>query len=108
MRSISSLMNLAHLVSASPGDLADRLGELKAAIADLKNSEEHLKELLKACGPGAYEGARYRATVSEQDRLVVDWRAVAERLNPSRQLLAAHSEEQHLVRVEVRARKSDS
>jgi hypothetical protein len=99
-------VSISRLSSADPGDLADRLGEIKAAIADLKASEASLKDLLKAHGPGSYEGADYRATYSVAEREVIDWRAVAERLNPSRQLIAAHSSRQEVERVDVRARKS--
>lgn len=44
--------------------VVDELGEIKARIADLKATETRLNELLKDYGPGAYDGAAYRATVS--------------------------------------------
>ena len=43
----------------------DRLGDIKAQIADLKAIEAFLIDEIKALGTGAYEGAAYRASVSE-------------------------------------------
>lgn len=102
MRSISSLRQP---VPAEPGAIADRLGEVKAALAELKAVEDSLKGSLKAFGPGAYEGALFRANYSVAEREVIDWRAIAERLSPSRQLIAAHSSRQVVERIDVRARK---
>lgn len=43
----------------------DQLGVIKAQIAELKTIEKHLSDEIAARGAGAYEGASYRATVSE-------------------------------------------
>lgn len=43
----------------------DRLGDIKAQIADLKAIEAFLVEEVRALGAGAHEGAAYRASVSE-------------------------------------------
>lgn len=43
----------------------DRLGEIKAEIAQLKVAEKQLTDDIKAMGPGAHDGYAYRATVSE-------------------------------------------
>ena len=43
----------------------DRLGDIKAQIADLKAVEAFLIDEVKAMGAGAYDGAAYRASVSE-------------------------------------------
>jgi len=43
----------------------DRLGDIKAQIAELKAIETFLIDEIKAMGAGAHEGAAYRASVSE-------------------------------------------
>lgn len=43
----------------------DRLGEIKAEIARLKEIEAFLTEEVKALGAGAHDGDAYRASVSE-------------------------------------------
>ncbi len=50
-----------------PNDVTavDRLGEIKARIADLKRIEAELTAEIIAQGVGAYEGHYYRAVVSE-------------------------------------------
>jgi hypothetical protein len=52
----------ATILTISP---IDRLGEIKAQIADLKAVEAFLTEEVKAMGAGAHEGTAYRASVSE-------------------------------------------
>ena len=72
--------------------MVDELGYLKAQIAELKAQEDALKAKLVASGYQTIEGARYRAAVSQVDaRPVIDWKAIAEHLNPSRQLVVAHT-----------------
>src|SRR5262245_37759594 len=61
----------------------DRIGVLKAQIAELENQEKAERAILVAQGAGAYDGAVFRATVSESDRATIDWRAIAETLKPS-------------------------
>ena len=74
------------------GGIVDRLGAIKAAIAELKAEEASLKQALVDSGQLFVDGTGYRAAISHIDRRpVIDWRAVAERLNPSRQLVVAHT-----------------
>jgi hypothetical protein len=55
-------MTVAHKIETiSP---IDRLGDVKARIADLKALEAFLIEEIKALGVGAHEGASYHASVS--------------------------------------------
>ena len=51
----------ATITNVSP---VDRLGDIKAQIADLKAVEAFLIEEIKAMGAGAHDAAFYRATVS--------------------------------------------
>lgn len=47
------------------GHPVDRLGEIKAEIAQLKTVEKQLIHSIEDMGPGAHDGYAYRATVSE-------------------------------------------
>lgn len=85
-------------------DLVDTLGQLKAQIADLKKQESMIKTALIDGGQFEYEGALFRATVSDSVRKVVDWKTVALRLNPSRQLLAANTTSKTITTVRCTAR----
>lgn len=83
----------------------DQLGYLKAQLAELKAQESELRDLIVAMGQGAHEGDVFRATVSIADRETVDWRAIAEYLQPSRQLITAHTSATSVTTVRVVARK---
>ena len=69
----------------------DELAQIKAQQAALNTREAQLKAELTAYGLPTVEGTLHRATVSTQTRTATDWRAVAEKLKPSRQLIAAHT-----------------
>lgn len=73
-------------------NIVDELGQVAAEIAELTARQDALKAELIAAGVDAVEGDLFRATVS----LVtpsprVDWATIAQRLEPSHQLIAAHS-----------------
>jgi hypothetical protein len=55
----------------------DRIGQLKAEIADLKKEQDLLIDVFKNAGEGKYEGKLFKASVymSSTDR--VDYKAVA-------------------------------
>ena len=87
------------LTIPSPATVAatvDRLAFIKAQIAELQAEETALKQtLVKAAerlGKDTLLGTTHRATIAHTEgRVTTDWRSVAERLNPSRQLVAAHT-----------------
>ena len=83
----------------------DALGELKAQIADLEAQEKALRDSIAELGAGAYDGDLFRASVSIADRETIDWRAIAEKLAPSRQLVTAHTSAKTVTTVRVVARK---
>ena len=83
---------------------ADALGALKARIADLEALAKVEHARLVALGVGAHEGETFRASVSASERVTIDWRAVAEKLEPSRQLITAHTTSKDVVTVRVVAR----
>lgn len=91
-------VTLAHMV--------DRLATLKASIADLKKEEEEIKAGLIACNLPIIESCLYRCSIGQQNgRVTIDWQTIAEKLNPSRQLVTAHTvqgEPFHVVRLSSR------
>ena len=88
--------------------MADELGGLKARIADLQIREKQIKEMLSGCGYQSVEGQQYRASIAWSDgRISIDWRAIAEHFNPSRQLVTAHSSTgEAFATIKVSARKT--
>ena len=69
---------LATISNVSP---IDRLGDIKAQIADLKAIEAFLIDEIKALGTGAHDGAAYRASVSEvAERTSADPKAMEAKL----------------------------
>ena len=83
--------------------LADELGAIKAQIADLKLREAAIKTDLHRIG-GVHEGALFRATVSESIRATVDWKSIAQKLKPSRQLVTANTTTKPVITVRVTSR----
>lgn len=90
------------------GGVVDRLAQVKAQIAELQAEETTLKAELAATGEPVIEGMYHRASISSCDgKVVIDWRAIAEHFNPSRQLVTAHtSQGEAYVTVRVSARKT--
>jgi hypothetical protein len=71
----------------------DQLGALDAQIKALTKQADTLKAQIKAQGPERYLGALYSALVFESEgRTITDWKAIAEKFNPSRQLITAYTE----------------
>lgn len=87
-----------------PG-LADELGFVRAQIADLKEREKDIRETFIEAGVHAMEGETFRAVVVESLRTLVDWKAVAAKLKPSRQLVTAHTSEKEVISIRVNARR---
>ena len=79
----------------------DRLATLKAEIARLKTEEDALKDVL-------IEGTQHRAAISHcAGRELIDWKTIAAKFNPSRQLIAAHtSQGEPYATVRLSARKA--
>lgn len=82
----------------------DRLGYLKAQIAELKLEENALREIMIEQGPGAYEGDMFRVTVSESERATLDMAAVRAKLSP--QFIKANTNVSEVTIVRVVARNS--
>ena len=70
----------------------DRLGALAAQVAALDLEAARLRADLEAAGLETIAGAMYRASFTQcKGATRTDWRAVAAKFNPSRQLIAAHT-----------------
>jgi len=67
----------------------DRLGVIKAKMAELKREEDELRDVLIEHGPGAYEGDLFRATVTLSERSTLDMDAVRAKLTA--QFIRAHT-----------------
>lgn len=89
----------------------DALGEIKAQIAALKEREAEFTARIIAAGPGAYEGLRFRATVSACDAAFsLDAKAAEEKLRElgvdGRWFSRHQKERKAYTAVRVAARKS--
>ncbi len=87
-----------------PG-LADELGFVRAQIADLKNRESDIRDVFIEAGVTAMEGETFRAVVVESLRTTINWKAVAAKLKPSRQLVTSHTTEKEVTSIRVNARR---
>lgn len=88
------------------GDLVDQLLTVKAQLAELEAREREIKDCLIATGESTIEGILARASISHcAGREKIDWQTIAERFNPSRQLIVAHTttgQPFHVIRVSAR------
>lgn len=90
----------------------DRLGYLKAQIADLEKEAKALQsevlESLVAAGESSADGALFRAVLVRSEGKSVDWKAIAQKLEPSRQLVQAYTKATFKQFVKINARKKDA
>ena len=84
-------MNAKTETAAMLSATVDQLAEIKAHISTLQTREAELKEILATAGPDIVEGTQHRAAISWQAKTAINWRAIAEHLKPSRQLITAHT-----------------
>lgn len=95
---------------ADPADTlagkADRIGILHSVIAQAKGEIESLRADLEDAGLKHIDGKLYRVTFAAcAGATKVNWKAVAAKLKPSRQLIAAHtSVGKESIRMDVIAR----
>lgn len=87
------------------GQLVDKLGQIKARVAELTADEKLLKDMIIEYGEKEIEGDKFRVTVSTSERNSLDMEAVRGKLSP--QFIAAHTTttEVTTVRVVARTRK---
>jgi|TARA_R110000868_G_scaffold2590_3_gene18607 hypothetical protein len=97
------------VVNVDFSGLVDELGLIKAQAADLKAREDAIKATLQDAGITTLEGKFFRVAISETHRAPkIDWEAIAAKLEPSHQLVTAHTHAQSsftVVRVSARSTK---
>ena len=98
---MNAKVNVVSLEEVSCAALADKIGELDAMIAPLAKQREQLAAQLKLAGAGRYTGQLWNATISESVVTKVDWESVAAKLNPSRQLVTAHTSQSPRVTLKI-------
>ncbi len=87
----------------------DRLGALRAQISELQAQAKTLENNIKAAGVDTIiEGDLFRGAVSYVDTARVDWKSVAAKLEPSHQLVTAHTKHSRTVRLTVSARQRNA
>jgi len=86
----------------------DELGAMHAAMADMKRKADKIRTELENAGLENIEGQLYRvnfATVAGST--LINWRAIAERLKASPQLIRAHTKTgEPSTRMTVKARQT--
>lgn len=85
--------------------LADELGAIRAQQADLKDREREIRNTLIEAGIEVLEDDIFRALVVASLRTTIDWKEVAAKLKPSRQLVTAHTSEKEVISIRVSARR---
>jgi hypothetical protein len=86
----------------------DELGQLHAAIADMKRKAEKIRADLENAGLSDIEGQLYRVNFAQcAGKTLTDWKTIAAKLKPSRQLIAAHTTTgEASTRMTVKARQT--
>jgi histidinol-phosphate/aromatic aminotransferase/cobyric acid decarboxylase-like protein len=86
----------------------DELGQLHAAMADMKRKADQLRTELEDAGLNNIEGQLYRVNFAAvAGRTLTDWKTIAERLKPSPQLVRAHTTTgEPSTRMTVKARQT--
>jgi hypothetical protein len=79
-------------LSPSLAAFIDEAGALDSEIKRLTKQLDVMKSRIKEHGAGDFGGFAFNAKVIESAPVErVDWKTIAERLNPSYQLIAAHT-----------------
>ena len=76
----------------SYGNMADAIGDLRSQIKVLQDRLKHTEGLLKCDSVEIAEGKNYRVAISyDVFRNTTNWKNIALRSNPSRQLVVANT-----------------
>ena len=100
---------MANTARVIPLDLAlvvDQLGEVKAKVAHFKKLEAALVKQLSDSGLSEIDGSVFRATVSVADVEKIDWKTIAQKMEPSRQLIVGNTSHDTRTTVRVVARRT--
>ena len=85
--------------------LTDELGAVRAQLADLKDREGEIKATLGESGLDVVEGELFRVAISHTFRKSTAWKAIAAKLKPSRQLIAANTVDTPVTSIRTSARQ---
>lgn len=113
---LQTLARAALMPTAAPAPTAaaalaakvDQLGAMQAAIADMKRKADQIRAELEDAGLDNIDGNLYRVNFAQvAGRTLTDWKAIAERLKPSAQLIRAHTTTgEPSTRMTVKARQT--
>jgi histidinol-phosphate/aromatic aminotransferase/cobyric acid decarboxylase-like protein len=86
----------------------DELGQLHAAIADMKRKADQIRAELEDAGLDNIEGQLYRVNFAAvAGRTLTDWEAIAKRLKASPQIIRAYTKTgESSTRMTVKARQT--
>ena len=86
----------------------DELGQLHATMADMKRKADRIRTELENAGLADIEGQAYRVNFAQcAGKTLTDWKTIAAKLKPSRQLVAAHTTTgEASTRMTVKARQT--
>jgi len=83
---------------------ADQLGALRAQIKELQDEAKAIENVLKDKGIREMDGKQYRVAVSYGvSRTSTNWKKIAERFDPSRQVIVGNTNTSYHDRVTVSA-----
>jgi len=104
MSQVKKRVNMVMYDVSTSGAIADELGKLRAEIKALKDTQSGLEALLKMNKTALAEGDNYSLTISYGViRESVDWKAIAAKLDPSHQLITAHTKRTVFDRINLKA-----
>ena len=89
--------------SLSNEQLADELGDLRAALQPLLECQKEIETRLKISGKKEVNGLRYRVTVSISNRATTAWKKIAMALKPSPQRIASNTSHSSVTSLRVKA-----
>lgn len=110
---IQDLHDFARAILSAPpartapklAEQVDRLGQIKAAQAELQAEFDRIRAELEEAGLKEIDGHQYRATFSTSTRKNINWQILAMSFKPSAKLIRLHtttSEETTACRVTAR------
>ena len=89
----------------------DEIGRLQAKASileqEVKRQKEKLLEQMKAEGLSKANGFIFGATLVIKDYGRTDWKEVANKLHPPRQLVTAHTKRVHSEYIQIGVRKAE-
>ena len=92
-------MNTVVSVVSSCVSLADKLGSVRREIERLEQIEKELRSEIIESGEQIVDGDSFLAKVSVYQRSTVNWKAIAEKFNPSRQMIAGNTTTVDVVKI---------